>query len=36
MYQNSKIIFHYTAQLVGSCEHNNEPLGSINGEEFFD
>jgi hypothetical protein len=22
--------------LVGSCEHRNEPFGSINGEEFHD
>jgi hypothetical protein len=22
--------------MVGSCEHGNEPSGSINGEEVFD
>jgi hypothetical protein len=22
--------------VVGSCEHGNEPLGSIEGEEFSD
>jgi hypothetical protein len=23
-------------QVVGPCEHSNEPLGSIKGGEFFD
>jgi hypothetical protein len=26
---------HYTT-VAGSCEHNNEPSGSINGKEFLD
>jgi hypothetical protein len=26
----------HLSQERGSCEHGNEPLGSINGGEFFD
>jgi hypothetical protein len=29
-------IFHRASELAGSCEHGNEPLGSIKGGEFLE
>jgi hypothetical protein len=27
---------HLAQDMMGSCEHGNEPLGSIKGREFLD
>jgi hypothetical protein len=31
-----QVKIHVASELVGSCEHGNEPSGSIKGGEFLD